>query len=793
MSEKGSSLPICQVCGEGINRADAVECKNCDTLHHHDCWAFNKGCSTYGCKSTSARSPQGSLVTDIEQIQVEPMVGDANSTSYVLAFVGILLALLTYLHMEQKTRPSPVATMHTNKKEKSARELIKGRDFIDQYGLNFIWIAPGKFRMGSNLREDEKPVHPVGVLEGFWICEHEWTNESYSRHLNKTSSSDRALRPIVNLRYSQVIALLKGMTEKAQGRGHLPPNYRYDLPTEAQWEYCCRAGTIGSRYIRSLDQAGWYKGNSQKRLQAVKLKTPNAWGLYDMLGNCAEMCRDGWSANYLLAQPRASYWHKSSTNGHVVRGGSYADSASLCRNAARQQLYLSKRTVGFRPVIVPSVSAYPSYCALTIELAPKDASISVNGRPRDIKGNNHIALTQGEWEIKAEREGFTAAISEVSLSGSEKKRTIWLTLDPDPPQLDLDIRPYYAQIFIGTKRVSRKGIKLALGINELTVRRRGYDTVRHQVIGRPGEKTKLVINLERTPKNRAKATLVLRCSSKRTKVFLDGRLCRSRTMTLSPGKHYLLAREQGYDPQTEVFAVKPGERKIISFELKKAKDRLKEGVSFVNALGMRMCWMAPGEGVNEGFWISSTEVTERVYWLALEVPTVGRRVEYPKGGLTWWQCREVCKLINDFETGRGQVPSDYTYDLPSEKQWKHASAKPNENLTGSTLDCIAWYKNNSKLPYLEITKARRVASLLPNGNGLYDMFGNVAEWCLDGWSLDAKVISGKGKVARVIRGGSYLSPKHECQKNWRGPYLSVEASPAVGFRLVLAKPSESLQ
>lgn len=110
----------------------------------------------------------------------------------------------------------------------------------------------------------------------------------------------------------------------------------YRLPTEAEWEYACRAGTVGPRY-GPLDHIAWYRGNSSERLHAVGGKLPNAWGLHDMLGNVWNWCWDVYDAEVY-----GSY--------RVLRGGGWFDEQWSCRASVRRRSHPSLRIedVGFR-------------------------------------------------------------------------------------------------------------------------------------------------------------------------------------------------------------------------------------------------------------------------------------------------------------------------------------------------------------------------------------------------------------------------------------------------------------
>ena len=143
----------------------------------------------------------------------------------------------------------------------------------------------------------------------------------------------------------------------------LPLNYRFDLPTEAQWEYACRGGTetslnsgkeltSGIDSCFNLDEVAWYSGNSRGRTHTVGRKRPNAYGLCDMHGNVWEWCRD-WYGFYCGDETDPS--GPPAGSGRVFRGGSWYDGAVRCRAAYRSYASPGNCTfdVGFRIALVP--------------------------------------------------------------------------------------------------------------------------------------------------------------------------------------------------------------------------------------------------------------------------------------------------------------------------------------------------------------------------------------------------------------------------------------------------------
>ncbi len=165
------------------------------------------------------------------------------------------------------------------------------------------------------------------------------------------------------------------LTKKERRRGRLPEGYEYTLPTEAEWEYACRAGTTGD-YAGDVDAMAWHKGNSSEKTSSVGLKKPNAWGLHDMHGNVWEWCVDDWYASYVNAPTNGSQrgdaydeyevdrsridepgniYRLHNEDYRIVRGGCWSYPASTCRSANRY--YHEKKDfrlnyLGFRPVVL---------------------------------------------------------------------------------------------------------------------------------------------------------------------------------------------------------------------------------------------------------------------------------------------------------------------------------------------------------------------------------------------------------------------------------------------------------
>jgi formylglycine-generating enzyme required for sulfatase activity len=233
---------------------------------------------------------------------------------------------------------------------------------------NMVWIPPGTFLLGSpdtdpDSAKNEKPVTQVTLTHGFWMCRHEVTQGEYFAltGTNPSRSKGDTNRPVEQVTWEQARNYCRRLTDLEQRTGRLPDDYVFRLPTEAEWEYACRAGTT-SRYgfgddAEELDKYAWFSANGQITTHPVEQKEPNRWGLYDMHGNVWEWCQD-WKGTY----PGVSvtdYTGPGNGTFRVNRGGAFKDAPGSCRSASRSSFYNGDALpfLGFRVVVAPVVRA----------------------------------------------------------------------------------------------------------------------------------------------------------------------------------------------------------------------------------------------------------------------------------------------------------------------------------------------------------------------------------------------------------------------------------------------------
>ena len=231
--------------------------------------------------------------------------------------------------------------------------------------MELVYIPAGSFRMGSRDSEqgrsdDEGRVHTV-KLDGFWMGKYEVTIEQYKAATDSSHLGDYHswTEPVVLVSWNDATDFCRKLTGKV-GRASPPATVgrTFRLPTEAEWEYACRAGSK-TRFCfggseGELGDYAWHSGNSGSKTHPVGEKKPNAWGLYDMHGNVEEWCGDRYGEKYYGESDRKNPQGPSSGRYRVLRGGSRYFYPQHCRSAYRSRRRPSYENVGigFRVVCV---------------------------------------------------------------------------------------------------------------------------------------------------------------------------------------------------------------------------------------------------------------------------------------------------------------------------------------------------------------------------------------------------------------------------------------------------------
>ena len=220
----------------------------------------------------------------------------------------------------------------------------------NQLGMELVYVPPGSLMMGSNNGgADEKPVHRVSIKEGFYMGRYEVTQAEWQQVMGSTVQQKRNPSihgvlcegkqfpssvgegdryPMYYVSWYEAQEFIRRLNERNEG-------FIYRLPTEAEWEYACRAGTTGD-FGGNLDSMGWYEHNSGCQTHLVGTKQANAFGLYDMHGNVREWCEDWYHDSYTGAPMDGSAWLSGGgQKDRVLRGGAWGIGLPGLRSASR--------------------------------------------------------------------------------------------------------------------------------------------------------------------------------------------------------------------------------------------------------------------------------------------------------------------------------------------------------------------------------------------------------------------------------------------------------------------------
>ncbi len=260
-----------------------------------------------------------------------------------------------------KSEATPTTTTNSSNTNPPRQENVDVQAYtetVNRVGIDMVRIPAGKFLMGSPADEkdrqsDEGPQHEVTISKSFYMGKYEvtqlqWRAVSVLPKVSIELPSDPSKfkgdnLPVEQVSWEEAVEFCERLS-RATGKA-------YRLPTEAEWEYACRAGTTGM-YAGSLDAMAWYSSNAGNTTHPVGQKQANRFGLYDMHGNVWEWCRDWYGENYYFSSPDTDPTGPSTGSYRVVRGGGWFFIAANLRAAFRNRSAPSARDglLGFRLV-----------------------------------------------------------------------------------------------------------------------------------------------------------------------------------------------------------------------------------------------------------------------------------------------------------------------------------------------------------------------------------------------------------------------------------------------------------
>jgi len=587
------------------------------------------------------------------------------------------------------------------------------------------WIKPGEFMMGSLEGEKrlgiESPQHPVRLTQGYWLADTQVTQELWCCIAGKNPSHFPGdTNPVEQIRWGECQKWLQKVLKKV-------PTLQLSLPTEAQWEYACRAGSTSAYCFgddpTELPKYGWFDENSEGRSRPVKQLQPNGWGMYDMHGNVWEWCSD-WYGDY-PASAQSDPTGPAKGTERVFRGGSWSIPARYLRSACRVRVAPGYRIhiLGFR-IASSALGAEPS--------EPAMLPVAEQGTERARIGSAEPAyefLRSVDLDATGDREP-EEEFSEMDVNAYASIRVV---SDQEGYQFDRLAKPTWAVDF-GSDRY-------------------GFF-----------------------------ATFEIKPVRQRMRWIPPGRFF----MGSPAGKDYGLGNE---GPQHEVI-------------------------------------------ITHGYWMFDTPCTQAL-WTALmgDNPSYFPDPERPVEQVRWEDAVGFAKKLNERlardypSNAKGLIDGweRLQFRLPTEAEWEYAcragttgdtyvgdlDLKSRDQTKAEILDSIAWYGGNSGLRYdleksMEMTwledlqseekngGTRKVAQKSPNAWGLYDMFGNVWEWCQDWYGeypaepvdcVEDPIGPTEGTI-RVMRGGSWVNPAQFLRSACRSRLDPGYRGNGLGFRLL---------
>jgi formylglycine-generating enzyme required for sulfatase activity len=594
------------------------------------------------------------------------------------------------------------------------------------------WIKPGEFMMGSPKGEEgrfeaESPAHLVTLTQGYWLADSQVTQELWTSIAGTNPSRFPGdTNPVEQISWSECQKWLPKVLKKV-------PTLQLSLPTEAQWEYACRAGSQTAYCFgedpKELTKYGWFNENAEGKTHSVKQLQPNGWGLYDMHGNVWEWCSDRYGDYAASAQSDPT--GPANGTSRVVRGGCWLDPARNLRSAFRLGFAPGARYfyLGFR-LLSSALGAEPSERAM-LPVAEQGTE------------GARIGSAEPAYEflrsVDLDATGDSTPEEEFSELDVNAYSSIRVVSDQEGYQFDRLEKPSWAVDF-GSDSYG------LYSVFEVAPEKKGAPVLQKMRWIPPGR-------------------------------FLMGS---------AEGRDYGRGNES---PEHEVV-------------------------------------------ITQGYWMFDTPCTQGL-WTALmgDNPSYFVDPERPVEQVSWEYAVRFSKKLNerlakDYPPNVNSLVDGWErllFRLPTEAEWEYAcragtrgdtyagnlDLKSKDATKAEILDSIAWYGGNSghkydlkkstKMTWLEDPQdeekrggTRKVAQKAPNPRGLYDMLGNVWEWCQD-WYGDYPLepvervedpIGPTQGTTRVVRGGSWSHSARDLRSACRSGLAPGVRVAFLGFRLL---------
>ena len=715
--------------------------------------------------------------------------------------------------------------------------------------LELVKIKAGSFMMGSTESEkkilDNEKQHRVTITKDYWLGKYEITQEQWQAVMGDNPSRFRGDKyPVEKVSWDRAREFCAKLDELYADK--LPRGYHFDLPTEAQWEYACRAGTTaalnngkmvsGREHCPNLDEVGWYYGNSGGLPHPVGEKRPNAWGLYDMHGNVFEWCRD-WYDFYDgdATDPRgpASGLHR------VFRGGCWNLPAVDCRSACRNHYAPMPRScTGFRLALVPVDSLVQRSTTATqnspqsrqtlpteglVFYAPLRSSSSMitKGRLRFIRGMIDFTVKEGIPCAAFAGKSYLTFSTDV-IPTDECSISLWVKCDRLAP-LETHIFSCGRDIFL-RRHTGRLVVNSSDDEKDCSspFNFRGWNHIVY-VFSKEnflGSQYRIQVfvngNLHASFPDAdngeiAPTGYIGTCRVHPRTNILPGYIAAIRVYNraLSSVEITSLFHEfsptgsssRNQFPQTDNSASR-GQAFTVNLPSGKKLEmvKIKAGTFMMGfskgALKQRRVTLT------HDYWLGKYEVTQEQWQTVMgNNPSNFRRgSNYPVEKVSWEDAKKYCDKLNELYAEK--LPQGYHFDLPTAAQWEYAcragtttELNNGKDLTTRkdacpNLDEVGWYDKNAGGGNGRKRGTRAVGMKRPNAWGLYDMHGNVEEWCRDYfWQPNGGNVTDPTGPARgyyrQMRGGAWNSDAEHCNSGRAVGNEPDKGYGGQGFRLAL--------
>ena len=659
---------------------------------------------------------------------------------------------------------------------------------VSSIGLEMIFCPPGTFTMGSPANEpgrggDESP-HTVTLTHGFYLGKYEVTQAQYQTVMNGNSEGLGAdpsqfkgsNRPVEVVSWEDAQVFLAQLNAIEQTAGRLPAGWEYALPTEAQWEYACRAGTstiyswgndINSSRANYNWDGGPHDGNDSKQTVEIGQFSANPWGFFDMHGNVWEWVHD-WKANYpggALTDPVGP----ASGSLRVRRGASWSGGGAGLRSARRYSNPPSHRNfdvgfrVGFQAVqpdtADPEVELFGG-AGFTHEAGQAWAEPGAAGH--DVRDGNLTDAITITGTVDVNTTGtYLLTYTVVDAAGNTGTATRTVTVaDSTAPAITL---------------LGDAGVTHFKGLTWVDPGATATDTLDGN----------LSDTITRT------GTVDVNTTGVYTLTYLVSDAAGNEanvTRTVNVGLPATHATDLNATVSLDMIWVQPGTFVMGSPTTETGRQADRETEHNVT--------------LTQGFYLGKYEVTQAQYEAVMgfnpsefNATSNGDR---PVEDLNWTEALGFCEQLTIRERNAGRIPTDWAYVLPTESQWEYACR-------AGTTTVYSWGDdiNSSHANYhwagdwntgSECKQTRDVGQYGPNPWGFFDMHGNVWEWTADwfaaAYPTDNPTIDPTGPASgshRVKRGGSWFNvgaPLRSAQRFSNPPSYRTNR---VGFRVGFQK------